>query len=522
MRFLESLRLQPRRHCSAPTLRVGIELRNVGVNTSCGCLHVEALPQVVWQKMLSTGHTWSFCNVEFGSRLISRTPIRLPMPDSVINPTTVTPRAPRFDVPRTLCRCAAIVVSVTIVSFASPDVVLADAFAPAPRAPLEIRLLEDASDGRLDQFTFLDASLIASGVATPRRLKQCREHFQMQCERFRVQHPHFANHRELAIATLAFLHRNILTAEYQIETTRVDRALTTGHYNCVASTILFRCLSAEFGVVPVVVATPSHVFCRYAEAELINVETTCPDWFALPLNSDLVANHPANQARTSVRPLSDVQVLGKLFYNRATDKLDAREYAAACTLLRTALALDPADEAARENLLAAINNWSLQQCEAGDFTHAAQLLTEGTDISREYTPLQMNDLHVHQQWTLHLCQQQEFGEALALLESCYRRRPDARLFDQGRFAVYGLWAESLFSQGKDVEALRCFDQALQSHPDRPELRQRESAAILRAVQRRLEDRQWVPARELLERGLARQPDHPQLQSMVRDLTVAES
>ena len=177
------------------------------------------------------------------------------------------------------------------------------------------------------------------------------------------------------MAVLAFLHREILTEKYQIKTTCVDRALTTGQYNCVTSTILFRCLSAEFGHVPVVMATPSHVFCRYPGAEHLDVETTCPDWFALPINSDIIANHPANQPNIELRALSDIEVLGKLFYNRATDKLDSKKYAAACELLRTSLVLDPADSAARENLLAAINNWSLQRCEAGEYSQAVELLS---------------------------------------------------------------------------------------------------------------------------------------------------
>ena len=398
----------------------------------------------------------------------------------------------------------------------------ADAASPSFRTSLERQLLDDARDGYLDEFSFLDASLIASGVAQTQQLAECRAMFSRHSERFRALNPRVVDQRTLAAAALAFLHQEILTAEYQITSTRVDQALATGNYNCVASTILFRCLSAEVGVAPVVVATPSHVFCRYPGPDRVDVETTCAEWFALPSPGDRVAEHPAHQATAEVRVLSDVEVLGKVFYNRATDQLDRQEFAAACELLRTSLALDSADAAARENLLAAINNWSLQRCEAEDFAHAAQLLTEGIAISPDYLPIQMNDLHVHQQWALDLCQRQHFAEALRLLERGYERRPTAELFDQGRFAVSGLWADALFSQGKDAEALICWDDARRRHPTRPEVAEREAASLLRAVQERIARGQTTAAHELLEVGLSRQPDNLLLKTKARDLTNAKS
>lgn len=427
---------------------------------------------------------------------------------------------------RCVRRCASLAWIAAVIVLALTVVRQAAATAPSSDAPLERQLLDDARDGRLDEISFLDAALIASGIDQPQHLRECRQQFAELCDRFRAQHRRTASTRELAVAVLEFLHREILTGKYQLKTTRVDQALITGRYNCVASTILFRCLSAELGATPVVMATSSHVFCRYLGPDRLAVETTCPDWFALPVDSDIFTNHPANQADVDVRTLSDVEVLGKLFYNRATDKLELQEFAAACELLRTSMALDPADGAARENLLAAINNWSLQQCEAENFAHAAQLLAQGAAISPDYLPIQMNDLHVHQQWALDLCQRRQFAEALALLTDSFHRRPDANLFDQGRFAVYGLWADSLFAQGKDEEALCLFDQAIQQHPDRHEIRQYETAAILRAVQQRIERHQGTQARGLLERGLARQPDCAQLKNVeiiqVRDLTDAKS
>jgi len=435
-----------------------------------------------------------------------------------------TVRERRLNVSRRCSPATIVVLSLVVFSLATPVIHPASATSPTMRPPLERLLLNDVRDGHLDDFTFLDASLIASGVTRSSQLEVCRQRFDVACDRFRLQlqNPRALSDRELADAILRFLHEEILTADYQIKTTRVDQALTTGYYNCVASTILFRCLSSEFGADPVVVATPSHVFCQYDGESRLAVETTCPEWFSLPTNSDLITHHPANNASADVRVLSDVEVLGKLYYNRATDMLDRQRFASACELLRTSMTLDPGDGAARENLLAAMNNWALQRCEAGDFAQAAQLLDEGAAISSEYLPLQVNDLHVHQQWAVALCQRQEFAAALALLERGYQRRPDADLFDQGRFAIYGLWADFLFSQGKDAEAWRCLDQAREQHPGRAELEQRETVSILRAVQQRLDRHQDDEARVLLNVGISRQPNNVQIRKRAHDLTDSKS
>ncbi len=398
--------------------------------------------------------------------------------------------------------------------------------ATMPRAALEDQLLHDAADGRLDSFSLLDASLIASGVSDPQQLAEFADRFERHCARFRSQHPYLVtqldqtNCRALASAVMTYLHRDILTATYQIESTRVDEALRTGHYNCVASTILFRCLSAELGATPEIVATPSHVFCRYPLGNDLVVETTCPQWFDVPVDSELISVHPAHRSDAQLRSLTDVQVLGKLFYNRATDRLDSNDFAAACRLLRVSLALDAADRSARENLLATLNNWSLQLCDTGQFAAAAELLTEGGRLHPGYGPFQVNDLHVHQQWALDLCRREQFADALELLERCHRRRPDVDLFDQGRLVVYGMWAGHLFRLGCDDEGLQRLDQARRRFSDRADVRQYESDSILQAVRWRLDQGQAAAARTLLESGLARQPDNPRLKSQAQKLTNA--
>jgi tetratricopeptide (TPR) repeat protein len=204
---------------------------------------------------------------------------------------------------------------------------------------------------------------------------------------------------------------------------------------------LYCFLCTEADLEPRIIATRQHVYVRLGSQHGWEVETTCRKWFDHE-QSTPISHGRDRQAR---REISQTQLLGKIYYNRAVQQLAEDRYAEAIELLEKSLRLDPDDAPARENLLAAINNWSLAEVRHERFPHAAQLLARGRELDSSYGPFQVNDLHVHQRWILALCRQNRFGEALELLEAGYGRRPEAPVFDEGRLAVYRLWAEHLLA-----------------------------------------------------------------------------
>jgi len=213
-----------------------------------------------------------------------------------------------------------------------------------------------------------------------------------------------------------------------------------------------------------------------------------------------------------------VQLLGKIYYNDGVALLEAGQFAEAVRALRISHQFDAGDRAARDNLLAGLNNWSLAEEDAGRLPLAAELVERGLRLEPTYAPLLANDLHIHQKWALELCDAGRYEEALELLERRHARRPDVRLFDLGRFAVIALWSESLFRGGQFEEAFRVLDGARTMWSDNGELRGYEENLVSRSVATLLRSGRREQALGLSALGLERLPGSERLQRQYRDLT----
>ena len=322
------------------------------------------------------------------------------------------------------------------------------------RGNLESQLYADASDGQLDQFTLLEAGLIASGVDARVVLTAYVERLNSHLERIPSTSVQTNAKASQAASILRFLHRELLIGNYDETCTEITRLLDEGDFNCVSATLLYQYLCRTRGLAPVAVATSTHVRSRFLESDIADVETTCGQWFDLPGNScQRQVAHPGEPTRR----LSDVELVGKIYYNRGVSLLEQRHFAAAIGRLRIARHFDPQDASADENLLAAINNWALDECSHGRFERASALITKGLAANPDYAPFAANDLHIHQQWAVHLCAEQRFEKAFTVLERAHQRRPEVELFDRGRFAVSAQWRHALLKAEKRnelVEAAR--------------------------------------------------------------------
>jgi len=341
-----------------------------------------------------------------------------------------------------------------------------------PWTYLEESLLEDASDGRLDQFALAKASLIAGGVTDQTELSafgsRLRELRHSLAETVTID----TSVRSQAAGIFRAMHQHILTGEYQAACTGLDRALESGNYNCVTATILYRCLCADFDLPLMTLAEPDHVYCQLAVQPPLYVQTTSPDGFAA--SSNFGSNEPSSIRNETghqglgngTREITDVELLARIYYNRGVSLLKKRQYPQAFDLLQVSRQLDPENDIARQNTLACVNNWALLESDAKRFRRAAELLSYGLEMGPDYGPFRDNDLHVHHRWVTNLCGEGEFEQALDILESGHRRRPTAALFNGGRLAVYAAWKDSLLAAGKAEEAATVVATARQRFPKR--------------------------------------------------------
>ena len=358
--------------------------------------------------------------------------------------------------------------------------VAGERFEDALLGVLEEKMLADAADGALNENAWLDAAVIAGGVHDAGEVAALRERLDRLAVslRSRVESDATAATDEQRVAVVhRFLHREVWTGAYRVSCNSLRDSLASGDFNCVTATLLFAAMCERCDCSVQIMATPRHVFCRIAGEPPVDVEPTCANWF----DADDAARRGAITARSVAadtqyspeisREISRVQLLARVYYNRGVALLEQRKFAPAVTALQASLRLDEHQSPARENLLAAFNNWALAECDAGGFEHAAELLGDARRVDPRFGPLAANDVYVHRQWIVQLCERGEFARAAAVLAEAHARRPDVPLFDTGRRTVFVAWSRSLVRADKPQAAAAVVRCGLAIFPDCSQLRE---------------------------------------------------
>lgn len=344
---------------------------------------------------------------------------------------------------------------------------------------LEEKLLADAADGVLDDFSLLEGSLIASGVTDAGKIAQYRSDFADRTATLLDICSNDESEKTKPERVYDFLHNELLTGKYHSTCTELNRAFDDGDYNCVTATILYDCISRAHGLSPVAVATNTHVRSRFLGEPSFDVETTCREWFDVARRDPHAMKFRAEQQVT--RQLTEVELLAKIYYNRGVSLLEKKSFASAIELLRTSQLLDAVDVPTRENIAAGMNNWALEECDAKHFERAVQLVIEGASQYPEFVPFLANDVHIHQRWAVALCEQCRFAEAMQVLHTAHLRRSDVALFDRGRAAVLAQWATSLFENGQLEDASQLFAEATKWFDELSEISRCRSIAVQEAA-----------------------------------------
>lgn len=332
-------------------------------------------------------------------------------------------------------------------------------FAGQPNA-LEERLFADAADGRLDEFSPLEAALVAGGVETVDVLRQYEQKAKSLADELRRSKTYAGTSRQQIEAVFDFMHRRILRGGYELAATDLRQTLDQGRFNCVSATVLFNYLAGQIGLNSRGLEMPSHAMSRVVLSDgTIDVETTCPGWFHLADKSkrqeasdetnpfslrQRVGQSSATSAdRSQAREVSPIQLTAMIYYNRGVDLLAEKRFAEAAAANAKSLRLDPTNATARGNLLATINNWSIDLGDSQHFAEAVDLLHRGLAIDPRFDAFAQNYVHVHQQWTEHLCQAGRFKEAIAILTRASAELSDRDYFRRAKTEVQERWARTI-------------------------------------------------------------------------------
>jgi tetratricopeptide (TPR) repeat protein len=293
-------------------------------------------------------------------------------------------------------------------------------------------LWDDARDGRLDRHSLLDAALMASGVESDVDRDGYRRRFEHWVAELKVSGRVTGTRRDRAAAIHDFLHERAFTGGFREASTSLVETFEHGRFNCISSVILFLAVAQRFDLAAHGVEIPAHAYA-IVDAEQgpdIVVQTTCKAWFAAAeeeLQQALLRRTLGDAAATAVarstsgRRLGDIGLLAVVYYNRGVDHLEAGRFADAAAANRTAIRLDPSNSAARANLLATVNNWSLELGRRGDLVEAVRLLEEGLSVAPDYALFHENLVALHQQRLMNQVSRSGDAEPAEALAQCYRR-----------------------------------------------------------------------------------------------------
>ena len=326
---------------------------------------------------------------------------------------------------------------------------------------LEQRLFDRIEEGRFGEFSLLEAGLIAGGVDRQDELHRYCKRFDEFVESLRSSGKVRGTPRERAEALFAFLHQSILSGGYDLQASDLRQAFDHGRFNCVTASLLMNCLAARFELKAVALEVPGHAMSRLElPEETLDIETTCPWWFAtngrpqadnlLPAeaepaaSAELVPGSPAGRAakdRQSPRPVSDVELVATIYYNRGVDLLAERHFAEAPAANGKAVRLDPKNAAAKGNLLATLNNWAIDLGISGDYEKAAELLRLGLATDPGYEAFRANYVQLFRQWSEHLCRSGHYEDAVRLLAQAAQEYPGEKFFHEAAVEILRRWAK---------------------------------------------------------------------------------
>ena len=116
---------------------------------------------------------------------------------------------------------------------------------PLPRAPLEARMLVDPAAGKFQQFSLIEAALIASGVDRVPKLESYERKYAAWVAAVRRLTQNEESSLRRAEVLFEFMHREILSGGYDAQATELTHPFDDGKFNCASATVLFTALASR-------------------------------------------------------------------------------------------------------------------------------------------------------------------------------------------------------------------------------------------------------------------------------------
>lgn len=382
-------------------------------------------------------------------------------------------------------------------------------------SPDEQSLFADAADGKLDQWSYEEAALIASGVRTA----QDRAPYLARLAAIEAAAAQAVGPGGTAFdrggRLLRWLYQSGALKSYVKDQTDLSALLDSGGYNCVSSALLYTMVGRHLGLDVRAIEVPDHAFAVLYDGTLhADIETTVEGGFnpdrdpkSLGLFERLTGfSRPPTDKRELRREVGDIGLAAVVYYNHGVINGNGGRNALALADYFRALSLDPENATAVKNTLGTMANWSVDLIRAQRFQEAVQELAAGLTLAPDDALLNDNQLAAWQQWATTEIQAGRRDAALAILRNAAQAAP------RGGFEAMQTWiyispAEDLAKREHWADAIAIIDAARPGFQGQQlaDIKNYETDLYNRQAMALVKDKKWPEAQAVYAAAQTRLP-----------------
>jgi tetratricopeptide (TPR) repeat protein len=308
---------------------------------------------------------------------------------------------------------------------------------------------------RVPAHLLLDALLAAAGVDDADKRQEYRERFEKLVADAKLAVGEAKGVRDRGEKLMGFLHAGVMKKGYDEGQSSFTAVLDSGKFNCVSSSAVYYAVGSRLGLELRPISIPGDVVAGHAALDLIDgkdrvqVEPTNPDGF----------DWQAKVSRPGVRVIGfipdrkkghEVDALGlpaMIYSNRGVGLTKAKDTSplAAARCYLAALALDPNDPTAANNLKAVFVNWGPELADQKKYEEGLRVLALGRAIAPKDARMRDNSAYVWEKYLQWLLDEKRDKDAVAAAAEARKALPDHASFQE---------ADALFRRqaGKHVES----------------------------------------------------------------------
>jgi tetratricopeptide (TPR) repeat protein len=334
-----------------------------------------------------------------------------------------------------------------------------------PLTPDEVSLFNDASDGKLDDCSFADACLIASGVTDPVKRKEYLKKIDAIEAGARKAVAGAKTPFEKGEKLLKFLHAGPMAKGCRTEQSDLHTLLDTGHFNCVSSAVLYNVIGRRLGLDLRAIEIPEHVFSilydgdRRADVETTNARgfnpSRDPKLRDAAKNPGGVVYMPEKHAKLR-REVGETGLAAIIAYNHGVTLSKEKRFHEAVLANFRALCLDPKNQPAIKNALADLTNGPLALAKEGKYEEALNAVAIALELAPKDSGLKNNHKVLWWEYAEKKMKAGQEDEAVAVLRRAAKAIP-AEDFESRQAYLFLNPAIKLTQEKKWNEAIALVD-----------------------------------------------------------------